>query len=217
MSRFVFDDFARTTLGAAYNISDESQLTAAQIERIIAYLRSPASGPDGKISYADFIEEKLNKFPPTLPDSNDYIAYSGKDRNGASNFDNALSYSIDTGNSSGIIGDTPFGKYLKTLENTPEKNLEFILIERNFKAFMIKEGVSPLDGSHAGALRDMMWNAGSPKFFENAIATGKPLVAFVDGAPANRGFSNFELTTALDHPDARINGYPVSAFGSDPL
>lgn len=82
---------------------------------------------------------------------------------------------------------------------------------------MIKEGVSPLDGSHAGALRDMMWNAGSPKFFENAIATGKPLVAFVDGAPANRGFSNFELTTALDHPDARINGYPVSAFGSDPL
>ena len=217
MSRFVFDDFARTTLGAAYNISDESQLTAAQIERIIAYLRSPASGPDGKISYADFIEEKLNKFPPTLPDSNDYIAYSGKDRNGASNFDNALSYSIDTGNSSGIIGDTPFGKYLKTLENTPEKNLEFILIERNFKAFMIKEGVSPLDGSHAGALRDIMWNAGSPKFFENAIATGKPLVAFVDGAPANRGFSNFELTTALDHPDARINGYPVSAFGPEPL
>lgn len=62
-----------------------------------------------------------------------------------------------------------------------------------------------------------MWNAGSPKFFENAIATGKPQVAFVDGAPANRGFSNFELTTALDHPDTRINGYPISAFGSDPL
>ena len=71
--------------------------------------------------------------------------------------------------------------------------------------------------NHAGALRDIMWNAGSPKFFENAIATGKPLVAFVDGAPANRGFSNFELTTALDHPDTRINGYPISAFGPEPL
>ena len=82
---------------------------------------------------------------------------------------------------------------------------------------MTNEGATPYGKDYGGALRDMMWNAGSPKFFENAIATGKPLVAFVDGAPANRGFSNFELTTALDHPDARINGYPVSAFGSDPL
>lgn len=82
---------------------------------------------------------------------------------------------------------------------------------------MTNEGATPYGKDYGGALRDIMWNAGSPKFFENAIATGKPLVAFVDGAPANRGFSNFELTTALDHPDARINGYPVSAFGSDPL
>ncbi|WP_312318795.1 XVIPCD domain-containing protein [Stenotrophomonas sp.] len=63
----------------------------------------------------------------------------------------------------------------------------------------------------------MMWNAGSPRYFENAIATGKPLLAFVENAPANRGFSNFELTTALEHPNTRINGYPVSAFGPDPL
>lgn len=82
---------------------------------------------------------------------------------------------------------------------------------------MTNEGATPYGKDYGGALRDMMWNAGSPKFFENAIATGKPLVAFVDGAPANRGFSNFELTTALDHPDARINGYPVSAFGPEPL
>lgn len=72
---------------------------------------------------------------------------------------------------------------------------------------MTNEGATPYGKDYGDALRDIMWNAGSPKFFENAIATGKPLVAFVDGAPANRGFSNFELTTALDHPDARINGY----------
>ena len=81
---------------------------------------------------------------------------------------------------------------------------------------MKTQGFVPL-GDYKGALQDMMWNAGSSQFLENAISTGKPLVAFVDGAPANRGFSNFELPTALEHPQLRINGYPISAFGPEPL
>lgn len=66
MSRFVFDDFARTTLGAAYNISDESQLTAAQIERIIAYLRSPASGPDDSRPQQSSIDNVHLELPQNL-------------------------------------------------------------------------------------------------------------------------------------------------------
>ena len=46
MTKFAFEYFARTTLGGAFNISDQSQLTTAQIERTIAFLKSPASGPD---------------------------------------------------------------------------------------------------------------------------------------------------------------------------
>lgn len=72
-------------------------------------------------------------------------------------------------------------------------------------------------GDYKGALQDIMWNAGSPKYFENAIATDRPLVAFVDGAKSGRGFDKFELTTALDHPTVRINGYPISEFGPEPL
>lgn len=62
---------------------------------------------------------------------------------------------------------------------------------------MDAQGTEPLGGNYKAALQDMMWNAGSPKYFENAIATGKPLLALVENAPPNRGFSNFELTTAL--------------------
>ena len=217
MRSLQFEDFARATLGGASNISDKSPLSNSQIERITIFLASPASGPDGSTSYAEFLASKLKDFPPELSEGKDYIAFSGEDRNGNSNYDNAIDYIEEVKNKAGIIGNTPWGNYINDTEKTPGNHPEFAAMEKKLKAFMDGEGVTPWKNDHAGALRDMMWNAGSPKFFENAIATGKPLVAFVDGAPANRGFSNFELTTALDHPDVRINGYPVSAFGPDPL
>lgn len=118
----------------------------------------------------------------------------------------------------GIIGDTPWGEFIVDLDVNPARHPEFGAMADGLQSFMKSQGIEPFDKkNYAGALHDIMWNAGSSKYFENAIATGKPLLAFVENAPPNRGFSNFELTTALKHPDVRINGYPVSAFGPDPL
>lgn len=132
---------------------------------------------------------------------------------GNSNFDNAKLYTSDVNRTSGIIGETPWGKFIDKTSANPD----FLVIEGKFKVFLQAQGVRPFGGNYQGALQDIMWNAGSPEFMENAIATRRPIVAFVENAPANRGFSNFELTTALKYPNAVINGYPVSAFGSDPL
>lgn len=89
MMRIEFTDFARTTLSGAINLSDKSPLTPQQIERITTYLESPASGPDGTISYADFVAKKLEEFPPILPEKKDYIAFSGRDRSQQSNYSNS--------------------------------------------------------------------------------------------------------------------------------
>lgn len=217
MTKFAFEDFARTTLGGAFNMSDQSPLSNSQIDRITIFLTSPASGPDGNISFAEFLESKINESPPSLPSDKDYIAFSGRDRNEVPNSLNALDYSKNVNKRAGTIAETPWGNYITNIESLPDNHPDMATMANKLKAFMDSEGVAPWGNNYANTLRDMMWNAGSPQFFENAIATGKPLVAFVDGAPANRGFSNFELATALDHPDVRINGYPISAFGSDPL
>jgi len=217
MPHFIFDDFARATFGAATNKADGSPLSPQQMDRVVNYLKSPGSGPDSTGSYADFVEGKLRALPPKLPSGIDYVGFSGTDSTKTSNFSNATFYTDDLDGKAGLIGDTPWGKYIQSLEDVPHQHPEFSVIEGKLKSFMQAEGVRPFRDNHGAALRDMMWNAGSPQYFENAIATGKPLVAFVENAPANRGFSNFELTTALEHPHVRINGYPVSAFGPEPL
>lgn len=217
MATFVFDDFARTTLGGARNKVDRSPLSAAQIDDVIAYLKSPGSGPDASTSYADYVASKLKLFPPELPPGVDYVGFSGIDSAGAENYQNALQYGRDLKGKAGIIGDTPWGTFIEDVRKNPALHPEFQVMESGLKNFMSAQGTEPFNNRHKAALQDMMWNAGSPAFLENAIATGKPLVAFVEGAPGNRGFSNFELTTALEHPDVRINGYPVSAFGPEPL
>ena len=159
----------------------------------------------------------MRDFPPELPPGVDYLAFSGEDSARTSNFDNATQYVKDVDKAAGIIGDTPWGKYVDRVGTDPKAHPDFIAVKDKFQSFMMAEGLEPRLKNYNGALLDMMWNAGSPKYFENAIATGKPLLALVENAPPNRGFSNFELTTALEHPNARINGYPVSAFGPDPL
>jgi len=159
----------------------------------------------------------MRDFPPELPPGVDYLAFSGEDSARTSNFDNATQYVKDVDKAAGIIGDTPWGKYVDRVGTDPKAHPDFIAVKDKFQSFMMAEGLEPRLKNYNGALLDMMWNAGSPKYFENAVATGKPLLALVENAPPNRGFSNFELTTALEHPNARINGYPVSAFGPDPL
>lgn len=217
MASFTFDDFARTTLGAATNRADGSPLSASQIDNLIGYLKSAGSGPDTATSYAEYLDAKMRALPPELPPGIDYVGYSGTDSGGISNYRNATTYKDDLSKKAGIIGDTPWGDFIKDLDEHPARHPEFTVMEGKLQRFMDAHGVEPYGRNYSGALQDMMWNAGSPQYFENAIATGKPLVAFVENAPANRGFSNFELTTALEHPHVRINGYPVSAFGPEPL
>lgn len=217
MASFTFDDFARTTLGAATNTADGSPLSPSQMDNLIGYLKSPGSGPDSTMSYSSYLEAKMRAFPPALSPGVDYVGYSGADNRGASNYRNATVYRDDLGKTAGIIGDTPWGDFIQELDEYPERHPGFSVVERKLQIFMDAQGVEPWGKSYSGALQDIMWNAGSPQYFENAIATGRPLAAFVENAPANRGFSNFELTTALEHPDVRINGYPVRAFGPEPL
>ncbi|WP_432593009.1 XVIPCD domain-containing protein [Stenotrophomonas maltophilia] len=217
MSKFVFDDFALATLGGAKNISDGSPLSAQQKQDIIAYLKSAESGPDGVTSYAEYIRSRMQTFPPELNSGVDYLGFSATDRNGVSNFENAVTYAKDINSGAGIIGDTPWGTFIEEVRTAPLKHPDFQIMERGLERFMNAQGTEPWNGNYRAALQDMMWNAGSPKFFENAIATGKPLVAFVENAQPGRGFDKFELGTALDHPTVRINGYPISAFGPEPL
>lgn len=217
MAKFIFDDYARTTFSVATNKGDGSIISHHQMGELISYLNSPGSGPDDATSFAQYMETRLRSLPPELPAGTDYLAFSGKDSGGISNYRNATTYRGDLGSKAGIIGDTPWGSFVQDLYENPAHHPDFGIIEGKLKSYLSSRGIVPLGGEAAGALQDIMWNAGSPRFFENAIATGKPLVAFVDGAPANRGFSNFELPTALEHPQLRINGYPVSAFGADPL
>lgn len=212
MSDFVFDDFARATLAGARN-PDGTALTAGQTDRLLDYLKTAGSGPDGVTSYAEYVEKQLAAHPAKLPPDKDYVAYSGIDRDKVSNFDNANQYILDTGRAAGVIADTPWGKFVNSAPGDPE----FVAIEGKFKAAMQAENAEPYGGSHRGALQDMMWNAGSPEYFRNAIAAQKQILAFVENAPPGRGFSNFELPTALTSPGTVINGYPVDHFKRDPL
>ncbi|HEL3832261.1 TPA: hypothetical protein UMX25_001301 [Stenotrophomonas maltophilia] len=217
MSKFIFDDFVKTTLGGATQAGSGEALTAQQISDVITYLKSPGSGPTTSVSFEQYVTGNMQAHPPRLPDGMDYLAFSGKDAAKISNYTNAEVYSKDINGKSGIIGDTPWGKFVDQLAKNPAHIPDLQSMEAGLRNVMESKGIVPFDKNYVGALQDIMWNAGSPKFFENAIATGKPLIAFVDGAPPDRGFSRFELATALDHPTVRINGYPISAFGPEPL
>ncbi|WP_132826110.1 XVIPCD domain-containing protein [Stenotrophomonas sp. TEPEL] len=216
MGQFAFKEFALATLKPATNVADGSRLSDQQKALVVEYLTSPGSGPDGSTSYEDFVREKMRVHPPLLPKDVEYIAFSGIDGGKIPNFDNATEYQRNLEGRAAIIGDTPWGHYIDSLNEYPEIHQDFHAVKDKFRDFMSARGFVP-KGEPISALQDMMWNAGSPKFFENAIATGKPLLAFVENAQPGRGFDKFELATALDHPTVRINGYPISAFGPEPL
>lgn len=216
MGQFAFKEFALATLKPATNVADGSRLSDQQKALVVEYLTSPGSGPDGSTSYEDFVREKMRVHPPLLPKDVEYIAFSGIDGGKIPNFDNATEYRRNLEGRAAIIGDTPWGHYIDSLNKHPENHQDFYAVKDKFRDFMSARGFAPR-GEPISALQDMMWNAGSPRFFENAIATGKPLVAFVENAQPERGFHKFELATALDHPTVRINGYPISAFGPEPL
>ena len=65
MTGFVFDDYARTTLGGA-KTADGKPLSPPQLQQAIDYLKSPGSGSDGSTSYADYVARKMHAHPPKL-------------------------------------------------------------------------------------------------------------------------------------------------------
>lgn len=62
---------------------------------------------------------------------------------------------------------------------------------------MVTRGVEAREKNYVGALEDIIWNAGRETYMRNAIASDRPIRGFVENAPLNRGFTNFELPTAL--------------------
>ena len=212
MTDFVFGDYVRTTMSAATN-PDGSKISSAQIDQITRYLQSPGSGPDATSSFESYVVKEMNAHPPVLAAGKDYVAFAGKDNAGVSNFTNASNYVKQSGGRAGIIGDTPWGKFVEDFPKNPDAQI----IQQKFGAYLKSQGVTPLGGEALGAASDVMWNAGSGPFMANAVKTGRPIVAFVENATPNRGFSNFELTTAMESPKTVINGYPTGNFGPDPL
>ncbi len=205
-----FDRYIATTMGGAKNAADGSSLTQEQVERVANYLRSAGSGVDENSSFMDFVRNKLNEQPPKLPDGTAYVGFSGKDSLGESNYTNAKSYVEHKSSAAGAIENTPWGRYLTGSAVGDEMDP----MAQKFGNFLAKEGIAVWGDNPLGSLQDMMWNAGSPEYFKNAVDSGRPVVAFVENAPKNRGFSNFELPVALENPDTIVNGYPTRAFGS---
>lgn len=207
-----FSDYARATLEAAHNVSDQSPLSSEQFERAIQYLTSPGSGPAPGASFATYVVEKLKAHPAKLPDGMRYISFSGIDGAGTSNYVSALAYVEDAPEAYGTMCDTPWGMFIEDLRINADQHPDFLLMAQALEAFMEEQGIAPFHEKYAGALHDMMWNAGCAEYISNAVAAGGSLLALVENAPRNGSFNRFELATLLTYPNGVINGYPVSAM-----
>lgn len=204
-----FDEFVRATLGGATNHPGGARLTDDQVNRVIEYLKSPGSGAIPGQSFEEWIDRRMAEHPPRLGAGMQYVAYSGVDQGGVSNSANARSFVAANPSAAGTIGDTPWGRFIEG--GDAKKELDRIAdgLGRQLSA----EGIRPFNGSPLGAAQDMMWNAGSPAFARNAMQSGRPLMAFVDGAPVGRGFSTFEWPVVRQFPEGSINGHRVATLG----
>lgn len=203
------DEFVRATLGGARNAANGSPLTAEQIERVIKYLKSPGSGAIPGQSFEEWMDRRMAEHPPRLGAGMQYVAYSGVDQGRVSNSVNARSFVEANPSAAGTIGDTPWGRYIESGDAKAELDRIAVGLHRQLAA----EGIRPFNGNPLGAAKDMMWNAGSPEFARNAMQSGRPLIAFVDGAPVGRGFSTFELPVIRQFPEGSINGHRVATLG----
>ena len=214
MAEFTFNDYARATLEGASNLSDGSALTNAQVDQVTGYLTSPGSGPDSATSFAAYVVAKRQEHPAKLANGLRYISFSGLDSGNLSNYASALAYGEDTDGTYGALFDTPWGRFIEDLRINAGRHPDFQMMAQGLKAFMDGEGVVPFHDKYAGALQDMMWNAGCAEYIANAVAAGVSLLALVENAPRNGSFNRFELATLMDDPQGVINGYPVSAIAA---
>lgn len=206
-------DAFRTTLRAARNTAENRPVNAQEIEAIVKYLESPGSGPNRSTSFSEFLESKLVENPAMLERGQSYVAFSGEDSNGISNFDHAREYVKHSSNSAGTIGDTPWGKYVDGAKHDPEVQQVARKLSQHLKSI----GLEPRLGNSIGAVTDMMWNGGSPEFARNAVLSGHPVRGFLENAPDGRGFASHELPVLLRSPEAILNGRHMRDFGPDPL
>jgi len=213
-ANLTFSDYARATLEGAHNVSDQSALSSEQVERTIQYLTSPGSGPAPGASFATYVLEKLKEHPAKLPYGMQCISFSGIDGMGMSNYTNALAYVEDAPEAYGTMCDTPWGMFIEDLRINADQHPDFLLMVQALEAFMGEQGIAPFHEKYAGALHDMMWNAGCAEYITNAVAAGGSLLALVENAPRDGSFNRFELVTLLEYPQGVINGYPVSAIAA---
>ena len=123
--RLLFERCALTVLEPATDAATGTRLNDLQKAEVVRYLTSPGSGPDGHTSYEDFVRSKMQSFPPELPPGVDYVAFSGKDRLDKPNYASATEYGKSLQGKAGIIGDTPWGKYIEDVVNKPEAHADF--------------------------------------------------------------------------------------------
>lgn len=169
MTKFTFDDFARVAFDTARK-DDGFGLTAQQMDEVFAFLKAPGSGPDADTSFADYVAAKLKEHPPVLI-SKAYVMCAGIDRRGVTNYQNAAAYIRDAGGSSGIINDTQWGYFIEHLQSAEPLYGEFKAMTAALKEFMHAQGTRPFNNKYEATLLEIMWNAGSPSFAENAIAS----------------------------------------------
>lgn len=174
MMKFTFDDFARVALDSARK-HDGYGLTAQQMNNVVAFLKAPGSGPDADTSFADYVAAKLEEHPPVLI-SKAYVMCSGIDRQGVTNYQNAATYIRDVGGSSGIINDTQWGYFIEHLQNAEPAYGRFKAMAAALEAFMHAQGTRPFNNRYESTLQEIMWNAGSPSFAENATTTHAGIV-----------------------------------------
>lgn len=67
------DRYGRVSLGGATNVADGSKLSDVQIEKVLDYLRSPGSGPNSALSFAEYVDKSLELNSAALPAGVDYV------------------------------------------------------------------------------------------------------------------------------------------------
>jgi hypothetical protein len=205
-----FSNAIRTTFRPAVNASGVT-ISASELEEIANYVDRPGTGANGSQTFSELASRRLSTFPAAQATGVAYVGYSGTDRFGAGNWRAALTFVEHSHGRSGLIGDTPWGGFVESSATDPA----IAIATRKLDRKLADMGVSPKYGTTVTAVEDSLWNFGSAPYMQHAIKSELPIVAFVDGAPPNRGYTAHELPTLQRSPDTVLNGYKVRDITGD--
>lgn len=172
-------------------------ISQTEIDDAIKYAESPASGPGDGRSLADVANALLDAHPPRHPPEMSYAGYSGTDFNGLPNFEQAMAFAHDSRGRYGLIGDTPWGRFIDGGMDDPDLEIS----KDRFAAYLNRSDIAPHSGMES-AMKDSLWNTGSAEYARNAAISKRPIVAFVENAPSGRGFASHELPVVIAHNQA---------------